>query len=102
MAVLATIPGGIAFGGVFLLYFPIAEARFGRTLGKAAFHLRTVRENGLPVGYKEAFLRRLSLYFNIFWVDALFALFTAKRQRAFDIIDDRDQGSINLLITAGR
>mgnify|MGYP000448170878 CR=1 FL=1 len=86
IAAVVTILGGIAFGGVFLLYFPIAEGRFGRTLGKAAFGLYTVKENGLPVGYKEAFLRRLTLYFNIIWLDALFALFTAKRQRAFDII----------------
>lgn len=86
LSAVVTILGGIAFGGVFLLYFPIAEARFGRTPGKAAFGLRTVKENGLPVGYKEAFLRRLTLYFNIIWLDALFAFFTAKRQRAFDII----------------
>lgn len=86
MTAVVTILGGIAFGGVFLLYFPIAEARFGRTPGKAAFGLRVVKENGLAAGYKEAFLRRLSIYFNIWWLDALFMFFTAKRQRAFDII----------------
>ncbi len=86
VALAFAVLGGIAFGGVFLLYFPLAEARFGRTPGKAALGLRVVRENGLPIGYKEAFLRRLSFFFNIFWLDAIFVFFTEKRQRAFDII----------------
>ena len=43
-------------------------------------------EDQLPVGYKESVLRRLSFYFNILPVDALFIFFTAKKQRAFDIV----------------
>lgn len=40
----------------------------------------------MPIGYREAFLRRLSFYFDFIVLDALFIPFTAKRQRAFDII----------------
>lgn len=72
-------------GGLFL-YFPLLEARFGRTLGKRLLGLRVLKENGLPIGYKEAFLRRLSFYFDILPVDALFIPFTEKKQRVFDII----------------
>lgn len=67
-------------------YFPILEGRFGSTPGKRLLGLYVLAENGLPIGYKEAFLRRLSFYFNILPIDALFIFFTAKRQRAFDIV----------------
>jgi len=72
--------------GVILFYFPILEGRFGQTLGKRLCGLRVLKENGLPIGYKEAFLRRLSLYFDILPLDALFIPFNLKRQRAFDIV----------------
>lgn len=77
---------GLAIVSMILLYFPILEGRFGRTVGKSLLRLRVLRENGLPIGYKEAFLRRLSFYFEIFAVDALFIPFTSKKQRAFDIV----------------
>lgn len=72
--------------GTFLLYFPILEGRYGRTLGKRLLGLRVVRENGTSIGFKEAFLRRLSFYFEFIAIDALFIPFTAKKQRAFDLI----------------
>ena len=72
--------------GLIVLYFPILEARFGQTVGKHMLGLRVLKENGLPVGYKEAFLRRLSYYFDILPVDALFIPFNARRQRAFDLV----------------
>lgn len=72
--------------GVIVAYFPVLEGRFGRTLGKGLLKLRVLGENGLPIGYKEAFLRRLSFYFEMLPVDALFIFFTKKRQRGFDII----------------
>ena len=78
--------GGIAVFGAALLYFPILEARFGKTWGKKVMGLLIVKESGLSIGYKEAILRRLSFFFNVFWLDALFVFFTEKRQRAFDII----------------
>jgi uncharacterized RDD family membrane protein YckC len=87
-ALVILIVFGSALGavGVILAYFPVLEGRFGRTPGKALLKLRVLGENGLPIGYKEAFLRRLSFYFEMLPVDALFIFFTKKRQRGFDII----------------
>lgn len=72
--------------GTLVLYFPILEGRYGRTLGKRLLGLRVVRENGTSIGFKEAFLRRLSFYFEFIAIDALFIPFTAKKQRGFDLI----------------
>jgi uncharacterized RDD family membrane protein YckC len=87
-ALILTLPTAfaLAFVGIIVLYFPILEGRFGQTLGKRLLNLLVVREDGLPIHYKEAFLRRISFYFEVFAIDALFVLFTAKRQRAFDIV----------------
>jgi uncharacterized RDD family membrane protein YckC len=93
---LATLSGGllilVIFGcslaavGTILAYFPLLEGRFGQTLGKRLLHLRVLTEECLPIGYKEAILRRLSFYFEILPVDALFIPFSEKKQRAFDTI----------------
>lgn len=72
--------------GLFLLYFPILEGRYGQTAGKHLLGLKVLKENGLPAGYKEAFIRRLPFYFRILPIDALFIPFTDKRQRAFDLV----------------
>jgi uncharacterized RDD family membrane protein YckC len=80
------IASALAAVGFILLYFPLLEARFGQTLGKRLFRLRVLREDGLPIGYKEAILRRLSFYFEFIFIDALFIPFTTKRQRALDIV----------------
>lgn len=87
-AILITLCVGCAITtvGIILLYFPILEGRFGRTLGKMLLGLRVLREDGLPINYMEAFLRRISYYFEVLPVDALFIPFTSKRQRAFDIV----------------
>lgn len=87
-AVILFLITGLALGiiGLMLLYFPLLEGRFGQTVGKRLLGLRVLKENGLPIGYKEAFLRRLSYYFEFLAFDALFIPFTAKRQRAFDIV----------------
>ena len=69
-----------------LLYFPFLEHTWGQTLGKRLFGLTVSREDGLRVGWVAAVVRRLPLFFEVFWLDALFAPFTEKRQRAFDIV----------------
>ena len=69
-----------------MLYFPILEGRFGQTLGKRLLGIRVLHESGLPIGFKEAILRRLPFYFDFWPIDGLFVLFTAKKQRAFDIV----------------
>jgi uncharacterized RDD family membrane protein YckC len=91
-----TVIGGVLIGiagvfaisavGLMLLFFPILEGRFGQTPGKRLLNLRVLKENGLPIGYKEALLRRLSFYFDFFLPDALFIPFTQKKQRALDIV----------------
>lgn len=95
-----TASAAIAAIGTILLYFPVQEGRFGQTFGKRLIGLWVLREDGLPIGYKEALLRRLSFYFEILAVDALFIPFTEKRQRAFDIVahtvvvrESNDKGS---------
>ena len=71
---------------IVIAYFPLCEARFGQTLGKRLLHLRVCAENGLPVGAWQAVLRRLSFYFEIFPIDALFVFFNPRKQRGFDIL----------------
>ena len=69
-----------------IFYFPLLEAHYGRTLGKHLMRIRVVRESGSPIGLGQAFVRRLSFYFDMLWVDALFVFFTDKNQRALDIV----------------
>jgi uncharacterized RDD family membrane protein YckC len=69
-----------------LVYFPLLEGRFGQTLGKRLFGLRVRSEDGLPATYGQAFLRRLSFYFEIFPIEALFLPFHPKCQRWFDLL----------------
>lgn len=68
------------------LYPMIAEHRTGQTIGKRLFGLQAVTESGARISLGQAFLRQLPLFLQIFVVDALFALFTKNRQRAFELI----------------
>ena len=77
---------GLAMLGIFVCYFPILEARFGKTLGKHLMRIRVIRENGAPISLGQGFVRRLSLFFKLLVPDALFVPFTERRQRALDII----------------
>ncbi len=83
-ALLVTL--GLGAVGVLVFYFPLLEARFGRTLGKHLLRIRVVRENGSPIGLGQAFVRRLSLYFDMLVIDALFIPFTDRSQRALDVV----------------
>jgi uncharacterized RDD family membrane protein YckC len=77
---------GLAAYGVFVLYFPVLESRFGQTLGKRLMKIEVRSEAGARIGIGAAFLRRLPMYFKFLFIDALFVPFTAKKQRAFDIV----------------
>lgn len=72
--------------GIFILYFPIFEHFFGWTLGKRLLKLRVVTEQGAAISLGAAFIRRLPFYFELIWLDGIFAPFTEKKQRAFDMV----------------
>jgi uncharacterized RDD family membrane protein YckC len=86
--VLALLLGGIAASALLLsiVYFPLAEAIWGTTVGKHALGLCVVAENGTRVTWGKALLRRIPFYFEFFFLDAVFAVFTKRRQRAFDLV----------------
>lgn len=73
----------LAFG---LFYFPLLEWRWGQTIGKRVMHIRVKTVAGEPVPLLAAFVRRIPLFMQFFPFDAAFALFTERRQRAFDIV----------------
>lgn len=76
----------VVAGFGFVAYTIVAEWRSGQTFGKRRYGLLVVQESGAPITLGQSFVRQLSLVFQIFWIDALFALFTERRQRAFELL----------------
>lgn len=77
----------IIAGSVLIAAYPIvAEVQFGKTWGKHLMGLRVVRESGARIGIGQSIVRQLPVFLQVFWIDALFALFTDKRQRAFELL----------------
>jgi uncharacterized RDD family membrane protein YckC len=74
----------VTFG--FGLYTIVAEYWLGFTVGKRVLGLRVVRESGAPIGLGQSLVRQLPMFLQIYWIDVLFALFTDKRQRAFELL----------------
>lgn len=72
--------------GLNLIYLAVAESRAGQTLGKRLFGLRVVTESGARIGLGRAFVRQIPILLQVFWIDAAFALFTDRRQRAFEML----------------
>jgi uncharacterized RDD family membrane protein YckC len=78
---------GIAVGILVIPgYFVAAEYMTGQTLGKRAMGLHVVRESGARISLGQSLLRQLPLIGEFFFLDVLFALFTEKKQRAFELI----------------
>jgi uncharacterized RDD family membrane protein YckC len=78
---------GILLGGILgALYTVIAEWHYGQTLGKYLCGLRVVRESGARISLGQSFVRQLPLFLQVGWIDAMFALFTDRRQRAFELL----------------
>ena len=77
---------GVSVPILSLVYFPVLEKLYGQTLGKWALGIVVVRENGATLRWRDAIIRRIPFFFEFFWLDAVFALFTARRQRAFDMV----------------
>lgn len=84
----AFVPAALVVGGVALysIFLAISESRTGQTPGKRLFGLRVVRESGARIGLGQAFVRQLPHFLQVVWVDALFVLFTDRRQRAFEML----------------
>ena len=79
--------GGIFMGSLlFAAYVIVLEARLGHTIGKRLLGLRVVRESGARISMGQSFVRQLPLMLEVFWVDVLFALFTERHQRAFELL----------------
>lgn len=68
-----------------ILYFPVFETLFGQTAGKRLFGIVVGRDTGERTTLGPAVIRRISFLFDIWPFDAAFLLFTARRQRAFDL-----------------
>ena len=45
-----------------------------------------VRETGARISLAQAIVRQLPMFLQVLWIDALFALFTDKSQRAFELL----------------
>ena len=78
----AVLAASFGFG----LYTIVAEHWLGFTLGKRALGLRVVRESGAPIGLGQSIVRQLPMFLQVYWIDVLFALFTDKSQRAFELL----------------
>jgi uncharacterized RDD family membrane protein YckC len=68
------------------MYYIIAESWTSQTVGKALMGIRTVRESGAKITVGQAIVRQIPLFFSFYLLDGLFALFTRKRQRLFEMI----------------
>ena len=70
----------------FPLYPIVAEYRFDRTVGKRLLGMRVVQESGARIGLGQSFVRQLPQFLQVFWIDIMFALFTERSQRAFELL----------------
>lgn len=72
---------------ILAVFYPvIAEYRYGKTVGKHLMGLRVVRESGARISFGQSVVRQLPMLTQVWWIDMLFALFTDKHQRAFEIL----------------
>jgi uncharacterized RDD family membrane protein YckC len=83
VAILVVLVGGSLLFGVYTM---TAEYRHGQTFGKRLQGIRVVRENGASISVGQAIVRQLSMFLQVYWIDAMFALFTDKSQRAFEML----------------
>jgi uncharacterized RDD family membrane protein YckC len=82
------IPVMCAFVGGFgfVAYTVAAEYYEGQTVGKRVMGIQVVRESGARISLGQSVLRQLPFLAQFFWIDALFALFTDRKQRAFELL----------------
>lgn len=80
------IIGVLAVTAGFVAYILVGDSRFGQTLGKHWLNLLVVRESGARISVGQAIVRLLPCVLHIWWIDVIFALFTERRQRAFELL----------------
>lgn len=74
-------------GGILAaLYTIVLEWRYGYTAGKYLCGLLVVRESGARISFGQSIVRQLPVFLQVGWIDAAFALFTDRRQRAFELL----------------
>jgi uncharacterized RDD family membrane protein YckC len=79
--------GYVLLGSLLFAAYPIVtEAVYGKTVGKHLMGLRVVRESGARISLAQSIVRQLPVFLQVFWIDALFALFTERHQRAFELL----------------
>jgi len=83
MVLIVGLAGGCLLLGV---YTAIAESSSDQTIGKRWMGMRVVSETGTRISFGQALVRQLPMVFSVIWVDALFALFTERHQRAFEML----------------
>ena len=78
----------VLIGGsfAFAFYTIVMEYYEGHTFGKKLAGLRVVRESGARISRGQAIVRQLPMFLQVGLVDAVFALFTEKHQRAFEML----------------
>lgn len=63
-----------------------AEYWMGQTLGKHFMGVRVVQESGATISLGQALVRQLPMFLQFYWLDVLFAFFTQRQQRAFELL----------------
>ena len=76
------VGGSLSFG----LYTMALEHRRGQTIGKRLQGIRVVTESGARITLGQAIVRQLPMFLQVYWIDAMFALFTERSQRAFEML----------------
>jgi uncharacterized RDD family membrane protein YckC len=78
---------GIGGGSIVCAIYTMAfEYRRGQTLGKRLKGIRVVNETGSRISPGQAVVRQLPMFLQVYWIDVMFALFTDKSQRAFEML----------------
>jgi uncharacterized RDD family membrane protein YckC len=83
VVIIIVVAGLLAASALYPLF---AEYYFGKTIGKHLMKLRVVRESGARISFGQSIVRQLPIALEVFWIDVLFALFTEKHQRAFELL----------------
>ena len=79
---LLLICGSFGFG----IYTIASEYVIGQTAGKKLAGLRVVTERGTRISLGQSIVRQLPMFLQVYLIDGMFALFTDRRQRAFELL----------------